>query len=1137
MSPRDLTAAPDEATARQWRAADPAASTWVGANAGSGKTRVLTDRVARLLLGGVPPERILCLTYTKAAAAEMQNRLFDRLGAWAMMPDDALGAELAALGADVPDAAAALGDARTLFARAIDAPGGLRIQTIHAFCGALLRRFPLEARVPPGFREGPERGLARLREDVLAEIAEGPHRHLLDALARHHTGDDLGAFVARVVGSGGIAPPGALADLLEVPRGFGAADLERIAFEPGDADLLHAAATVLEASGKSTDADAAARMRALRPEVADLPSWERAFLMTGAKAGLPKTPDNSKSPLGTKAVRADPAFPAADLDALMERIAAAAQARRAAATLARTDALRDFATLFGRRYAEAKLRRGWLDFEDLLLKARDLLADPAVAPWVLWKLDGGIDHVLVDEAQDTSPVQWELIEALVSEMTAGQGADRAHRSLFVVGDPKQSIYGFQGADPAGFARTRDELGAALRAAGREVQDVPLLHSFRSAGAVLGAVDAVLDRAPGLSEGEHLPFWTDLPGRVDLWPPAPDPERAEDADWHDPVDRPSEDAAALTLARAVVDRVAELVRAGAPIPSREGERTVMRPLRWGDVLILVRSRGPIFEEIIRHAKALGLPVAGADRLRVAAELAVRDVTSLLAFLSLPEDDLALAEALRSPLLGWSEARLYAAAAGREPGRFLWEEIRDRAAEWPGTMAMLTDLRDATGFRRPYELIERILTHHDGRRRLAARLGAEVEEGLDALLALALDYEADEVPTLTGFVSWLRTDASEIKRVAEGAGDLMRVMTVHGAKGLEAPLVILPQTGPRRGTAARGGDLLATPAGTVWKPAAPDLPEALAPAVEAESLALAEEDLRLLYVAMTRAESWLVVAGSGDMGKEDTWHARVGSALTDLGAAPLETPFGAGLRHQRGDWSRPAEPAPAAATGEDALPDWALRPPPRAPEDPPVRSPSDLGGAKSLPGEPDAGGGPDASGGSGVEGPEGEAARLHGVHLHRLLEHLPLHPDKPDLGVASDLLTTGPEAADPAALPALVAQARAVLDDPALAPLFAPGTLAEVEVAGDLPGLGPALGTIDRLVVGDRILAVDYKSNAAIPDRPEDVPEGLLRQLGAYAALLAPAFPGRPVDLAILWTRGPVLMPIPGPLAAEALARAT
>lgn len=1115
-------AAPDEATAMQWRAADPGHSTWVGANAGSGKTRVLTDRVARLLLGGVPPERVLCLTYTKAAAAEMQNRLFARLGAWAMMPDADLLAALGALGAEVPDRAAALADARTLFARAIDAPGGLRIQTIHAFCAGLLRRFPLEAQVPPGFREGPDRGLARLREDVLAEIAEGPDRALLDALARHHSGEDVAAFAGRAAALEGVASRAALAELLEVPADLSAADVARIAFEPGDGALLRDVAGYL-ATGKSTDAKNAARIAALRPEPADLPAWEKAFLMTGEKAGLPKTPENSKQPIGTRDVRARPDFPAEALDELMRRIEAASQSRRALATLERTDALRDFAGAFRGRYAEAKLRRGWLDFDDLLLRARALLADPAVAPWVLWKLDGGIDHVLVDEAQDTSPVQWDLIDALLREMTAGTGAERAARSLFVVGDPKQSIYGFQGADPEGFGRMRDDLGARLAAAGHPVRAVPLHHSFRSAGAVLGAVDEVLDDLPDMAEGEHLPFWAAAPGRVDLWPAVPAPDRPEPADWQDPVDRPAEDAATLRLARAVVERVGAMIRDGEGVPHRDDEgRTVMRPAQGGDFLILVRSRGAIFEEIIRHAKSLGLPVAGADRLRVAAELAVRDVTSLLAFLTLPEDDLSLAEALRSPLLGWSEARLYAAAQGRPPGRSLWEEMRRREDEWPGTMAVLRDLRDVAGYRRPFEVIERVLTHHDGRRRLAARLGPEVEEGIDALLSLALAYERDEVPTLTGFVSWLRTDGSEIKRVADGAGALIRVMTVHGAKGLEAPVVILPQTGPPRGTPAQVPDLLPTPAGTVWKPRAEDLPDALVPAVEAEKARMAAEAARLLYVAMTRAESWLIVAGAGEMGDGGAaWHTRVGGALTALGAVPLDTPFGPGLRHERGDWGGVRAAADEDAGAAASLPDWAARPAPAPDEPPATRRPSDLGGAKTLPGD---------------EGGDGEAARLRGIHLHRLLEHLPRHPDKPDLGVASDLLTGGPEGAEPAAIPVLVRDARAVLDDAALAHLFAPGTMAEVEVAGEVAGIGPMLGAVDRLVIGERILAVDYKSNAAVPERPEDVPEGLLRQLGAYAALLAPAFPGRDVDLAILWTAGPALMEVPRALAEAALARA-
>ena len=416
-----------------------------------------------------------------------------------------------------------------------------------------------------------------------------------------------------------------------------------------------------------------------------------------------------------------------------------------------------------------------------------------------------------------------------------------------------------------------------------------------------------------------------PGAWTSGPPCRAPSAPSGPSGPTPHDRVAEDDARVTLARAVVDQVRRMIDQEVAIPGGEGG--AMRPVRAGDVLILVRSRDALFHEIIRRAKAREIPVAGADRLRVGGELAVRDIASLLAYLALPQDDLSLAEALRSPLMGWSERELYDLAHRRPAGRTLDEALRARAAESPRTDRMLRALRDDVDFLRPYDLIERILTRHEGRARLIARLGPEAEEGIDALLNLALAYERLEVPTLTGFVSWLSEDASEIKRQAEGAGELMRVMTVHGAKGLEAPIVILPQTDDAR--PPRGGALAPSPAGPIWAPTKAETPPALRGAMEAARAADEAERLRLLYVAMTRAETWLIVAGARSTG-DGSWHARAEGALGRLGAVATPFPTGEGLRFETGDWSGAAAPRPpAAAAPRAALPDWALRPPPPRP----------------------------------------------------------------------------------------------------------------------------------------------------------------------------------------------------------------
>jgi ATP-dependent helicase/nuclease subunit A len=614
----------------------------------------------------------------------------------------------------------------------------------------------------------------------------------------------------------------------------------------------------------------------------------------------------------------------------------------------------------------------------------------------------------------------------------------------------------------------------------------------------------------------------MPGRVDLWPALETEKAGEEPAWWEPVDVMPPASADARLAGAIAAEIDRMLRAGVVLPQARGGP---RPVRPGDFLILVRRRSALFHRIIAECKARGLPMAGADRMNLGAEIAVRDLTALLSFLATPEDDLSLAAVLRSPLGGWSEAQLFALAHGRRG--FLWEALRGRE-DGARTRAWLGDLRDAADFLRPYEILERALVRHDGRRLLLARLGPEAEEGIDALLAQALAYETTEVPSLTGFLGWLAAGEVEVKRRPDGAGDRIRVMTVHGAKGLEAPIVILPDTAERKG--GREGAL--TRAGgdgpALWKTARDAAPPLLAAALEAEAAARAEEDARLLYVAMTRAECWLIAAAAGSVGTPECWHARLRAGLEAAGAAAFDSPLGAGLRLQHGDWPEAAGTADGAAPEPPAvLPDWMHRAPPPVDQPPPPLRPSDLGGAKVVPGE--------------AAGAAEEAAALRrGRRLHLLLEHLPLWPEADWEARAADLLAAeaaeAEEAAPGADVAGLLAEAGAILRAPELAFLFAPDTLAEVEIAAGF-GSRRLTGVIDRLVVApDRVLAVDWKSNALVPARPEDVPEGLLRQMAAYGVALRQIWPGRRVELALLWTRGARLMPLPDALLEAAGARA-
>jgi ATP-dependent helicase/nuclease subunit A len=545
----------------------------------------------------------------------------------------------------------------------------------------------------------------------------------------------------------------------------------------------------------------------------------------------------------------------------------------------------------------------------------------------------------------------------------------------------------------------------------------------------------------------------------------------------------------------------MIDQGAQIPQGRESRAV----HAGDFLILVRRRSDIFGAIIRACKATGLPIAGADRLKLGAELAVKDLAALLAFLATPEDDLSLAACLRSPLFGWSEAQLYALAQPRKG--YLWEALRDHP-DHAATLDILQDLRKQADFLRPYDLIERMLTRHDGRRKLLARLGAEAEDGIDELLSQALAYERSDVPSLTGFLGWLETDDVEVKRQMDSAGRKIRVMTVHGAKGLEAPVVILPDTAQYR--SRERNELFVLPEGPVWKTPAAESPARIAEARAARKAKEEAEAMRLLYVAMTRAQSWLIVAAAGDLGKDTSdedapnvvWYRLISEAMEAAGALPQ--PDG-GLRLSEGDWPAPIVPNIAESAEKGARPAWLDVAAPDAPRPAQPINPSKLGGAKALPGDY-------------TEDDDNRAAMDRGTRLHLLLEHLPDHsqPDWPEIAAA--LLPDAPD------LQVLLAEATLVLNNPDLAPLFAPGSLAEVDVTSQLDG-APMIGKIDRLVVTpQKVLAVDYKSNQLVPRTAAEVPEGLIRQMAAYREALAQIYPGHQVETALLWTKDASLMPI-------------
>ncbi len=1138
----DSLPARDRANADQLAASDPAVSAFVGASAGSGKTKLLTDRLLRLMLGGVRPERIQCLTFTKAAAAEMALRLQRTLGRWVTLDDAALDRALRDL--DVIPTTEARTRARALFAEVLDLPGGMRIGTIHAFCQSLLRRFPLEAALSPHFELADERdaegALIEAREQMLARAAAPEMQAALSVLAGLATADQFGKHVAalltdrdRLARARALGPELAAAQR----RALGlTADTEAAVVAaglcwPGEADLRRAAEHVQRCGSPKSQEKAAALLDwlGLAPDerAEHWAIWREHCLTDNGDGRKPGAFVNPK--LAT----ADPRI-AATFQAEVDRVLAVEDACRGLRMAEASHALVTLAGPVLDGYARRKDELGLLDYDDLIGQTRRLLVDPGAA-WVLYKLDGGLDHLLLDEVQDTAPAQWRIAHALTEEFFSGAGAQRQERTVFAVGDRKQSIYSFQGADAEEFDRSRDLLGARVRQAGKTWIERPLNVSFRSTEPVLALVDRVFAdplAAAGVAEPgtlSHLAERSGHAGAVELWPLAPPPPDDEPPPWTVPTTNQGLKSAPQVLAETLARWIARETDGTVDLPSRG------RHLRPGDVMVLVRRRNDFARSLLRELKRCGVPTAGLDRLKLTEQPAVQDLLALCDALLLPQDDLAFACYLTSPLGGLTDPSLMELAIDR-PGP-LWEALRARApdrpdwqAAWDRFAALLARMDYAT----PHALLAEALGPLGGRARLVRRLGPEAGEPVDELLNAALAYARTNVPSLQGFLHWLRRSGAEVKREQETAGETVRIMTVHGAKGLQAPLVILPDTTalpPENGAVLWAPDPKTGLDVPLWAPRKElrcAAGETLRDAVAARRL---QEHNRLLYVALTRAEDRVLVCGwAPRKGVPETcWYSLVQKGFAALGAtAERFGPWDGEVLRYTAPQLVPPRPEPARDSGPTEplpawvgiAPDWrSTLPPPEPPRPEPL--------APSRPEGVELGPVPAAASPLGDPGQRFRRGRL----IHALLQHLPeLPPERRATAAEAWLARPGnglsqTEAAD------LAAETITILDHPDLAELFGPQSRAEVPLSSVI-GERVVGGLVDRLaVLPDHVLLADFKTNRRAPARAEDTPVMYLRQMAAYRAVLREVFPDRPVHCWLIWTHTAKVTPLPDTLLAQ------
>jgi len=1133
----------------QTLAATPTLSAWVSASAGSGKTKVLADRVLRLMLEGAEPRKILCLTFTRAAAAEMQNRIRHLLSDWATMPETDLRLAIINLTGVTPTLSQ-LRLARGMFSMVLDSPRGLMIQTIHAFCESLLGRFPVEAGLPPYFEVMDERtsaeALRTARDELLTHARSADDHGLIDALRVvtdwvHE--NEFTNLIASISSNRGrlrrlIATYNGLEGTKAAVRTFlnikSVDTVQHLLFSACDIDaqreaLLYEAANLLSEGGKR-DQEKSGKINAW---LKFSPDNRVAVFDTYASTYLTGN-DSIRLNLISKSISEKNPNIIDILQCEAERVRALVEKRKAIWTAESTEAMLTIAISLIGRYEGYKKQNALLDYDDLILKARALVENSA--SWVLYKLDGGIDHVLIDEAQDSNADQWAVVRSIVDEFFSGENASRTARTIFAVGDEKQSIFSFQGAAPYEFENMNEYFADKAKAVGQEWCTVPLDVSFRSTPAVLQAVDAVFldgDVRKGVTSStiEHTAHRNGQAGLVEVWPPVTPVDREEDPDFAVAETRKNIIRPVRKLAYGIAATISRWLREGERLSGAD------RPICPGDIMILVRRRTDFVDTLIHELKAHEVRVAGVDRMVLTDQISVRDLITVGTFALMPDDDLNLATLLKGPLIGWGEEQVFKLCYGREGT--VWRALSSKRKSdeaYAKAFKVLADIHARADMTPPYEFFAYVLGAMAGRASLLARLRHEANDPIDEFLSLSLSFENAHTPSLQGFLQWVEQGQAEIKRdLDQGVLDEVRVMTVHGAKGLQAPIVILADTVQ---TPTSAHDLLwgnteldktlSLPSQNgeifIWSPRSRTQDFKTKQLVHASQRHQDEEYRRLLYVGMTRAQDRLYVAGYSNHPKvpDASWWNLVHRGLeplaksfnfispTGAGTDPNFIWEGEGLRLETPQTEKPDQCIDEKENSDEFsdIPSWVDTPAPREAEVAKTLTPS-LGESEQADIQP-------------LLRAEEEEYFQRGLLIHQLLQFLPNLSEKRREISARNFLERPIYGLSKNQIELIVTETMGVMNDPICRSLFGPSSRAEVPIVGVLNSV-PVSGRIDRVVVDKKIIKIlDFKTNRLPPVSVDGVPEDYLRQVAIYRTLLEKIYNNQNIECMIIWTNGPTLM---------------
>ena len=1093
------------ATCQQRLAANPKKSVWVGASAGTGKTKVLSDRVLRLLLEGVDSTKILCLTYTKAAAVEMSSRIAERLSKWAVMNEKDLEEELIKLYGKLPtdaDKAKKLkSKARQLFAILLDTAGGMKIKTIHSFCEEILKRFPLEANLSPYFEIMDERNssqaLNNIKKEILSFAAQNPQstigtsiRYITENISEFSFSSVIDNVLKnRIKIDRSLTKYGSKENLLSeiskqinIPDNITLEDIINDFFAKADKDTLSS----LKEIGINFPVDCIENENYIE----EYPNYIQIFLTGSNTIRSPRTIKGLSKRIDLTLIFNDEGMRCLDL---IDKL-------KSFNLYNFTKCVLNLASELIEKYNEFKRVHAKLDFDDVIYRTRLLLENREATKWVLFKLDGGIDNILIDEAQDTSPDQWAIVKAISDEFFAGEGSSENTRTIFAVGDRKQSIYSFQGADPDKF----DEMCNHFSQITPDFEKVNLEVSFRSTSAILSSVNQLFSKesirqgvASANETVEHIAFREGEGGKVEFWNAIEPKKEKNDDTWELPIKRFSQESTSSQMAKTIAAKIKQMV------DNKEILESKKRPVQYRDFLILIRGRSNFCENFIRECKKLNINIGGIDRIHVLDQIAVKDLISLGKFLLLPDDDLSLAEALKSPLFNLNDDDLFELCWNRNGS--LWKSLQS-SENYKDIAQSIENLLNKVDYMRPFDLYNYILGEMGGRKKYYERMGLEAEDGLNEFINLSLNFETENIPTLQNFIHWIASDDVEVKREQEqGENNVVRMMTVHGSKGLQAPIVIIPDT-TGVPTSKEEANFIWSNDIFVYPSSKNDYNDFCKKIKEKQKQKMMEEYRRLMYVAVTRAEDRMIFCGFSTKQQipEDSWYSLFKETFSQI-ATPDENDVLSVTSKQC--FEKESKPKDKREELQTAIPDFMNR---NAEKESPLSKPL-------RPSKPDN----EPANISPLIVNRDRILYKRGEIIHKLLQFLPGISNNKQTQTIKDFLQQKAPEFNEIEIEKICQEITFLINNKEFGKVFGANSKAEVPIMGEVDGKIIS-GQIDRLIIDDnQVIIVDYKTNKNVPDK---VPAVYVSQLNAYKKLMHKIYPQKEIKTYILWTNTANMMEI-------------